>query len=198
VQECKTLFSAFTKNEKCIEKQKQWHLQFGQEPASISGFKYDAGNLVMGASSSGAPNSFDIEKSARELDRKIQAKMFTQPPLNTWGIFHGDRDAQAANQFKSTLQQCLDQVGYESQEPAVHSVKGGARSDGWIKALKAQLNDGVQMVVLIIPGQKGKSQLYDDLKRFLLTEYAIPSQVVLANTITKGKNLRSIVSKILI
>jgi len=72
------------------------------------------------------------------------------------------------------------------------------RSDGWIKALKEQLNDGVQMVVLIIPGQKGKSQLYDDLKRFLLTEYPIPSQVVLANTISRGKNLRSIIAKVLI
>lgn len=54
------------------------------------------------------------------------------------------------------------------------------------------------MVVLIIPGQKGKSSLYDDIKRFLLSGYPIPSQVVLANTISKGKNLRSIVCKILI
>lgn len=152
----------------------------------------------MGATASGAPNSFDIEKSMRDIDRKIQAKMFTQPALKTWGIFHGDKDGQAANMFKSTFKQCLDQVGYESNDPAVHQVKGGMRSDGWIKVLKEQLNEGVQMVVLIIPGQKGKSQLYDDLKRFLLTEYPIPSQVVLANTINKGKNLRSIISKVLI
>lgn len=101
--------------------------------------------------------------------------MFSQPALNTWGIFHGDRDAQAANSFKSTMKQCLDQVGYESQDPAVHQIKGGARSEAWIKVLKEKLKEGVQMVVLIIPGQKGKSQLYDDLKRFLLTEYPIPS-----------------------
>jgi len=63
----------------------------------MQGYKYDAGNLVMGATSSGAPNKFDIEKSARDLDRKIQAKMLTQPALKTWGIFHGDRDAQVAN-----------------------------------------------------------------------------------------------------
>jgi hypothetical protein len=31
----------------------------------------------MGPSASGAPNQFDIEKNAREIDRKIQAKMFT-------------------------------------------------------------------------------------------------------------------------
>lgn len=198
VAECKNLFSSFAKNEKCQEKQKAWHLKFGDTPAEVSGFKYDAGNLIMGATASGAPNQFDIEGSARDLDRKIQAKMFTQPALKTWGIFHGDRDAQAANSFKSTMKLCLDQVGYESCDPAVHAVKGGARSEAWIKALKEQLNEGVQMIVLIIPGQKGKSQLYDDLKRFLLTEYPIPSQVVLANTISRGKNLRSIISKVLI
>lgn len=108
VQECKNLFSTFAANEKCREKQKQWHLKFVDTPAQLQGWKYDAGNLVMGATASGAPNSFDIERSARELDRKIQAKMFTQPALKTWGIFHGDRDAQVANQFKSTLKQCLD------------------------------------------------------------------------------------------
>lgn len=108
VQECKNLFATFAANEKCKEKQKQWHLKFVDTPAELTGVKYDAGNLVMGATSSGAPNSFDIERSARELDRKIQAKMFTQPAMKTWGIFHGDRDVQVANQFKSTFKQCLD------------------------------------------------------------------------------------------
>jgi hypothetical protein len=46
----------------------------------------------------------------------------------------------------------LDQVNYEHQDPAVHQVKMAMRSDNWIKALKEKLNDGVQMVVLIIPG----------------------------------------------
>jgi hypothetical protein len=71
VAECKNLFQTFAKNEKCQEKQKAWHLKFRENPAEVSGFKYEAGNLVMGASASGAPNSFDIEKNAREMDRKI-------------------------------------------------------------------------------------------------------------------------------
>merc|ERR1711903_271361 len=170
----------------------------GDTPAEMQGFKYDAGNLVMGATSSGAPNKFDIEKSARELDRKIQAKMLTQPALKTWGIFHGDRDAQVANQFKSTMKQCLDQVNYESSDPAMYAVRPGMRADAWIKELKNQLNEGIQMIVLILPGAKGRNTLYDDIKRFLLTEYPIPSQVVLSATISRGKNLRSIISKVLI
>ena len=77
-------------------------------------------------------------------------------------------------------------------------VRPGMKVDAWIKTLREQLNEGVQMVVLILPGQKGKCNLYDDVKRFLLTEYPIPSQVILTSTIQRGKNLRSIISKVLI
>ena len=103
VQECQHLFQTFAENEKCKEKSKAWHIKFQDVPAQLTGYKYDAGNLVMGPTSSGAPNKVDIEKSSRELDRKTQAKMFSQPAMNKWGIFHGDRDAQIANQFKSTM-----------------------------------------------------------------------------------------------
>ena len=77
-------------------------------------------------------------------------------------------------------------------------MKPAQRADNWIKELKKELDLGVQMVVLLLPGQKGKCTLYDDVKRFLLEEFPIPSQVVLVGTIAKGKNLRSIVSKVLI
>jgi len=97
----------------------------------------------MGPTSSGAPFKFDVEKCAREIDRKIQAKMHTQPAMKTWGIFHGDRDGQAANSFKSTMKQCLDQVGYESADPDIHSVRPGMKADAWIRELRNKLNDGI-------------------------------------------------------
>ena len=62
--------------------------------------------------------------------------MLSQPALKTWGIFHGDKDAQVANQFKSCMKECFTQVNYEHEEAAVYPVKGGMRSDGWIKELK--------------------------------------------------------------
>jgi len=71
-------------------------------------------------------------------------------------------------------------------------------AENWKKELQSKLNCGVQAIVLLLPGQKGKNNIYDEVKRFLLTEYPIPSQVVLCGTISKGKNLRSIVNKILI
>ena len=97
VKECTNLFSTFSDNQKCKDKSKAWHIKFCEVPAELKGYKYDAGNLILGPTASGAPNKVDIEKSGRELDRKVSAKMFSQIALNKWGIFHGDRDAQVAN-----------------------------------------------------------------------------------------------------
>lgn len=96
------------------------------------------------------------------------------------------------------MEECLKTCGYDSSKPNMVMVKPGMKADAWIKELKNQLNEGVQMVVLILPGQKGKCTLYDDVKRFLLETYPIPSQVILTSTIQRGKNLRSIISKVLI
>ena len=93
IAECRGLLEMFNTHPKCQEKQKLWHLKFNQNPAQLKGIKYQAGKMVMGAKGSGERNSFDIEQSLRDIDRKIQDKMFDQPALKTWGIFHGDRDA---------------------------------------------------------------------------------------------------------
>ena len=52
--------------------------------------------------------------------------MFEQPALKTWGIFHGERDAQIAKQFTSTMEQVLQQFGYESAQPEIFPIKGNA------------------------------------------------------------------------
>ena len=49
--------------------------------------------------------------------------MFTQPSMKTWGIFHGEKDSGNANSFKSTMKQCLDQVGFDSADPECIQLK---------------------------------------------------------------------------
>jgi aubergine-like protein len=198
VKECRNLLEIFNSNPKCQEKQKLWHLRFKEHPTQVKGFKYRAGQMVMGAKGSGDRNAFDIEASARDIDRKIQDKMYEQPALRTWAIFVGDRDKEIANLLISTMGAVLQQFGWEGATPEVFPVKGAMNASAWTRELKAKLNPSVQAVVLLLPGSKGKNTLYDDVKSYLLSEFPVPSQVVLCNTISKPKNLRSIVTKILI
>ena len=99
--------------------------------------------------------------------------------------------------FLETMQKCFEQINYKVGRPREFPVRSNRFPD-WERALKDNLNPSVQAVVLILPGAKGKAPLYDDLKRLLLKDLPVPSQVVLANTISRGKNVRSICSKILI
>lgn len=61
VAECRNLFEIFNSNPKCVEKQKLWHLKFKDNPAPLKGYKFKAGNMIMGSKASGERNTFDIE-----------------------------------------------------------------------------------------------------------------------------------------
>jgi hypothetical protein len=56
----------------------------------------------------------------------------------------------------------------------------------------------VQAIVCILDGKKKAAPLYKDLKKLFTKDIPVPSQVVLSDTIKKGKNLLSIVKKIVI
>ena len=96
------------------------------------------------------------------------------------------------------MTQCLQQFGYKGNPARMFPVPQGNRAESWERQVRDKIRPGVQTCVLLLPGQKGKCPLYDDIKRLFLSEIPVPSQVVLAATISKGKNVRSIVSKILI
>ncbi len=166
------------------------------EPQILTGRKVDAGKMVMGKSGDGARASFDIE-TCQDIDRKIQGKMYEQPPLKKWAIFYGEQDRKVASQFMETMQKCTETFGYEINKPREFSIRS-TRFEDWERSIKENINTSVQAVVFLLPGQKNKAPLYDDLKRLLIHTIAVPSQVVLCNTISKGKNVRSICNKILI
>ncbi len=108
--------------------------------------------MIMGGKGTGDRVKFDPEACARDIDRKIQEKMYEQPPLKKWGIFYGDRDEQTAKTFKTTMDACLKQIGYEADAPALFPVKPGMKIDAWLQALKKNLNPSISAVVLILPG----------------------------------------------
>lgn len=92
----------------------------------------------------------------------------------------------------------LKQFGYENSPPQVFQVKGGMNAGKWQEEIRAKLSSDVQAIVCLLPGQKGRCNLYDPVKSMMLKDFAVPSQVVLTSTISRGKNVRSIVNKILI
>ena len=107
-------------------------MEFKDEPVALGGYRFSAGNLLMGAKSGGDRNTIEIDSAGRDLDRKIQDVMYTQPPLEKWGIFHTDRDEGVAKQFVNTLQQCIKQCQIQCSAPRTFTVRGGNRAENWV------------------------------------------------------------------
>jgi hypothetical protein len=57
----------------------------------------------------------------------------------------------------------------------------------WADAIKNQTSPKTQMLICVLQGAKGKGVIYKELKKFLITEIPIPSQVILTSTINKRK-----------
>lgn len=87
---------------------------------------------------------------------------------------------------------------YHAKEANIVKVSSPMFND-WEKAIKDNLNTKVIACVLILPGVKGcPNGLYTMVKRLLLTEIPVPSQVILSSTIEKSKSaLFSITTRLL-
>ena len=191
LNESKRLLEILAKNEITKDLMNKWSIAIDLDPLKIQGEKIDAGNIVMGKN-----NQFSLEETP-DFDRRIQSEMLEQPRIRKIGVFYNNRDKEACKAFMDTLKKCVETFNYPMDQPKEFAVDGKGAED-WDYAFQKNLDPSVQAVILLLPGKKKSSPYYDSCKHYLLTKCPIPSQVILVPTITVGKNLRSIVNKILI
>ncbi|CDW87091.1 macronuclear development protein 1 [Stylonychia lemnae] len=199
VRDCQKLFQQLAENKYCKFLMDQLDFKLVDRPLQVKGYKYESGNMIMGKASERGEEriKFDIESNGRDLDRKTQCRMYDQPQLLKWGIFYQERDSGIAKDFLINMEKSILTFGYPAKQMASFVVKGNTY-ETWRQTLLVKLDSSVQAIVLILPGYKDRCQLYPEIKRMLLEEIPVISQVVLTSTLLRGRNVRSIVSKILI
>lgn len=192
LSESQKLLELLHKNEKTLKMLKEWAIDIEIEPLKVEGNKLNAGNIIMGKN-----NQFPLENTP-DFDRRLQAEMLEQPKITKLGIFVSKRDQEAAQVFIDMLKKCIAEFNYPMQKPREFIIEGSDFQD-WEASFKRHLDTSVQAVILILPdNKKNNAALYNACKHFLIKACPIPSQAVLASTVTKGKSLRSIVNKILV
>jgi vacuolar-type H+-ATPase subunit F/Vma7 len=124
--------------------------------------------------------TMDGEDHEKAIFAQPTIKMFEQPPLETWAIFGLQVDEKLVRSFCETLKDSVNTFGLFSKEPKVVLIKSKSYAE-WDEVLREHLTPQVQAVILVIPGRKGQSNpLYEDLKKLLIKDIPIPSQMILA------------------
>ena len=192
MNECINLVKNIIKNVECNKDIKKWGISISQNPVCLEGRKLNPGCMQMKNK-----NSFPIEGS-NDIDRKVQAEMFSTPKIYNWIIFYSRNNKQLIERtFINTFLQCIQTFKFEINKPKLCEVNS-TRYPDWEREIKNNVNKDTQFVFLVIPGNRGKGFFYNEVKSFFTHEVGIPCQVMLEGTLKKDRGLRSVINKILI
>ncbi len=97
---------------------------------------------------------------------------------------------------------CSNDFKTVATKPHEIEVKGRDKDTRiWCDAIRtAHEKHELQIAIIIAPGGKGNSPIYEKVKHFCMNDLSppLPTQVVLDNTISRAKQLRNIMKNILI
>jgi aubergine-like protein len=171
----------------------EWKLGIKQEPMAIAGKLLDIGALEFGQ------NQLVFPEKTPNLDREMQ-KPVSRAGLYSLGnlvVFFADECHNEFMTFKNMIPNCLRSL--DITFPSIIEV-GISQFNNFANvknSLTQNLNQSSTACVIIIPGRKKQGRHYDEIKRYLLQNIPVPSQIVLSLTMN-GKNLQSIVFKIFV
>ena len=185
MKECMTLINTFLNNDKCKQDIENWGITLSNQPVTLTGRKLEAGNIIMHKQRDGNRFNFSID-STDDIDRKIQAEMYSQPAIKKWCVFSTNKDKESTENFLQMFKKVQESFKYQMGDPNVVYVKSTQFRD-WEEAITKSISKETQTALLIIPGSKGKGLIYNDVKKLLTLKYPIPSQVVLTSTLMKRK-----------
>lgn len=114
----------------------------------------------------------NIELKGTDIGIDLQSfKLFDQKSIEKWGVFYQEKDNLHAKNFVAMMEKVLLQHDYQAKPMAMFPVPGN-NIDIWQEEIKSKMlkrgSSSVQVIILLIPGRNGRSQLYRELKRLTL------------------------------
>lgn len=190
LEECTRLITKIKSDPRTSGELASWRVELGEAPASLTGKVLPAGKIDLGRNA-----GFNINEQSGSFDRDVQKAMFDQPALGMWGVIFAESDRRLIDSMMQNLKPVIDTYQVQCRPPNLMAVPSTRWGD-WDRLIRGIPPD-VQMILCVLPGQRGKSQLYDDLKRLTFGDLGIPSQVILTGTLKKDKGLRSVLNKVI-
>jgi len=187
-----TYFQHLLNHEKCKQMMEQWKVTIDSTPVSINAVQLHPGNILIN-------NNVKIDLvRTPEFDREIK-NLMDMPKIDKWAIFYPRRFKKETEALLRDLQNCLRDFRYPCSPPRRVEIDDD-KIETWCAAIDSTLKDHLDtsVAIFVIQGKKGASPVYHELKKKLVTDCPVPSQMILADTLSRGKGIRSIANKLFI
>lgn len=187
-----TFFEHLLNNQKCKELMDIWKVTIVNKPLEVNAVQLHPGSLLINDK-----RKIDLARTP-EFDREIKGLM-DMPKVDKWAIFFPGRFKKEAEALLRDLQNCIRDFKYPCSPPR-KVVISNDRIESWKEAIDNVLKgqEGISFAVFVIQGKKKASPVYHELKKILVEDVPVPSQMILADTLSRGKGIRSIANKLFI
>ncbi|XP_066444447.1 piwi-like protein 1 [Eleutherodactylus coqui] len=112
--------------------------------------------------------------------------------LTNWLLVYTRRNYDAANALLQNLFKITQQMGIRMNRAVMVEIEDTV--GGYLQAFQQNITDRTEMVVCIL--SSNNKMKYDSIKKFLCLDSPVPSQCVIARTLSKPQTLMSICTKI--
>ncbi|XP_065831086.1 piwi-like protein 1 isoform X3 [Oscarella lobularis] len=178
------------KNPEALKNLEQWGLSFASDLLEFGGRQLPTEKInVRSRSSTYRPDNPDWTNDIRS-NHLISTK-----DLSSWLLLFTRRDQDKGQGFLQTLRRVGPSMGVRIMEPKVIELQDN-KTETYLRAIKDNLDKSIVMVACILTSNT--KQTYDAIKRFCCVDAPVPSQVVVARTLSKPKMIMSVCTKICI
>lgn len=113
-----------------------------------------------------------------------------------WILICAERDVQESREFaKATIKSAIG-MGYPMADPKECPPLKNNRTIDYLEIVKKAADMQPQLIMIVIPNNKG--DVYHAIKKYLCVDCPVPSQVITATLLKKGKGMMSVATKVAI
>ncbi|XP_065548859.1 piwi-like protein 1 isoform X2 [Lathamus discolor] len=166
---------------------RDWGLSFDSHLLSFTG------RVVQGEKILQSGNAFDYNPQFGDWSRETRAAPLICPkPLDNWLLIYTRRNYDTANTLLQNLFKVTPAMGIKMNKATMIEVDD--RTEAYLRVLQQSITSDTNIVVCVL--SSSRKDKYDAIKKYLCTDCPVPSQCVIARTLSKPQTVMAIATKI--
>ncbi|NXH16862.1 PIWL1 protein, partial [Bucco capensis] len=178
----------YIQNNKDTQKELQnWGVNFDSNGLPLSGRVVQAEKICQ------SRNVFQYNPQFADWSKETRGAPLTYPkPMNNWLLIYTGRNSGNANTLLQNLFKVTPSLGIKMNMATMIEVDD--RTEAYLRALQQSITPDTNIVLCVLSAPR--KDKYDAIKKYLCTECPIPSQCVLARTLSKPQAAMSVATRI--
>ncbi|XP_025951075.1 piwi-like protein 1 [Dromaius novaehollandiae] len=166
---------------------RDWGLSFDSNLLSFTGRVVQAEKIQQGG------RAFDYNPHFADWSKETRgAPLINAKPLDNWLLIYTRRNYDVANALLQNLFKVTPSMGIRMNKAIMIEVDD--RTEAYLRVLQQNVTSDTNIVVCVL--SSSRKDKYDAIKKYLCTDCPIPSQCVIARTLSKPQTIMAIATKI--